>query len=171
MDNSDQNARVERRDEAVRADARARSIATFLPSMSPHELEQIDEFVMSLIRDREKWARHEGDSKFHAVADISNGSVSTLCNGRWEVTDEYQTEARPARADRCDCCQARFAAEQLAAVAAGCTCRTAEVPCPLHVTPVEEGLRELVANAPIAMFSAHRTTLVEFEMSDDGADA
>ena len=80
------------------------------------------------------WARHPGDSKFHAVAAIAGGSVVTECRGRWNVTDEYDTEDRPAVPDRCGYCES--------VVGSGCACRYG-ADCALHTEPVERGLREL----------------------------
>ena len=104
MENSDQSARVERRDEAVRAHALAATIALFLGDMTLFELQRVDAFVMKLRDDRDAWARHVGDSKFHRVLAYKEGRVTTACRGSWEITDDFDTEARPAVSDRCGFC-------------------------------------------------------------------
>lgn len=101
---SDDNERVAR-DEDLRAQALASSIALFLGDMSLAELEKIDAFVMDVRRDRQTWARHSADTKFHLIVDQSNGSIRTRCRGAWPIEDSYDVETNPARADRCGGCE------------------------------------------------------------------
>lgn len=58
-------------------------------------------------RDGATWARHEGDSKFHAVAaDNHAGSTLTHCAGRWPTHHEVEREAHPPAKDKCGMCVA-----------------------------------------------------------------
>jgi hypothetical protein len=137
----------------ARADALASSIALFLGTMSEGELEQVDDCVLRILADREAWVRREGRALWCAVADVASGAVATLCDERFAVTDEHDTEARPPRADRCETCQRAFVEREIARLAGGCTCRADDVACPLHVSdPVTAGLRELARNAPSTRF-------------------
>lgn len=97
------------RNEALRA-----SIATFLLDMSESELDQVDAFVMDLRTERDRWARHVDDPRWHHIVEYGS-SVVTACRGRWPIDDAFETEARPASADRCALCQERFVATRLAA--------------------------------------------------------
>jgi hypothetical protein len=137
----------------ARGQALASSIALFLGTMSDSELEQVDDCVMRILAEREAWVRREGRSVWCAVADVASGAVATLCDERFAVTDEHDTESRPPRAERCETCQRAFVEREIARLAGGCTCRAADVSCPLHVSdPVTAGLRELARNAPSTRF-------------------
>jgi hypothetical protein len=50
------------------------------------------------------WVRHVCQRSWCAVHAIAGGSVQTYCRGRWSVTEDYETNDHPARADRCEEC-------------------------------------------------------------------
>lgn len=120
--------------DSSRRDAKERSLRYLLPLLDEVELDDVHALTTHLLASREDWARHSGDTRFHAV-EIDHGMVSTLgCNGSWPVTDDYETEARPAIADRCTACQAQYVARK--------TRRLAQ-------QRIERGLGELAAATPI----------------------
>jgi len=78
--------------------------------MSDAELARVDEFVMSIIAERDAWARHDGDTKWHLVNDYDHGSVLTECRGRWSLRDDFDTINLPPVSERCGACHLTFMA-------------------------------------------------------------
>jgi hypothetical protein len=103
------------RDDATRRDALAASIAIWLGTLNLAELERMDATLAQVLRDRDQtwWARHSSSSEWHFVVEVSGGSVVIACNGRWSIHDTFETEARPARADRCEACQCLYEASRI----------------------------------------------------------
>ena len=64
-------------------------------------------------RDQTMWVRHDGDAeKWHLIAEIACGAIFIACSGSMPVIDKPDMEARPARADRCAACQAKYIAHK-----------------------------------------------------------
>jgi hypothetical protein len=97
-------------DDARRCEALVSSIVLWLGTMSLEEVQRVDERVMEVLRARdvEEWARHDGEERWHFIAEDDQHSIITGCNGRWSLTDRFERSARPARADRCYPCQRAF---------------------------------------------------------------
>lgn len=96
-----------------RRDALDASIRAVMPDMSLRELKQLDAEQRRILAERDQtlWVRHEGDvEKWHLVTEIVSGAILTACNGSMPVSDKPDLEARPARADRCAACQAKYIA-------------------------------------------------------------
>lgn len=54
------------------------------------------------------WARHAGDSRWHAISTIEfNGSTITRCRGRWPTSDNatlVEEHTSPPEDERCKAC-------------------------------------------------------------------
>jgi hypothetical protein len=109
-----------------RVPADAEILAVLIGTLTPSELARIAATVSDVLRDRERaWIRHPGEHEhWHAIAEIRPTTYQTMCGGSMPFSVQPDVEARPARADRCELCQQRYAERRL----------------------VEVGLRELVSN-------------------------
>jgi hypothetical protein len=52
-----------------------------------------------------EWRKRAGSLSWHFGADDDRGSFVTLCNGSWEIRDDFEMVVRPAHEDRCDQCE------------------------------------------------------------------
>lgn len=120
----------------ARRDAIDRSIRAVLPDLTLAEIEQLDGKLKEILAARDPfiWVRHPGPSEaFHLVESVNSGAYLLPCNGSMPISARPEVESRPARADRCEVCHARYVALRTARIAA---------------KRIGRGLAELEANAP-----------------------
>ena len=140
------------REDVTRRDALASSIAMLLGGFSLAELERIDLEVRAIVEERHTWARHEGATKWCLVERYEPGHLKTACRGGWSTSDVWESESRPAIADRCAACQRAFRRRSL-----GKAIEQAAL--------IEDGLREL-RDAEVTE-PRPRPSVADFDISEE----